>query len=308
MLVFQGEGMVSFRRRVVQAVLAVFVVLCGVTCQLDAQQVFGRIFGTVTDATGGAVSNSKVTITDQNKGTQFDVTTNESGNYDKGQLVPGTYTVAVEAPGFSKQQFKDIPVLVDNAARVDASLQPGNVSETVEVTAAAPTLQTDRADVSTTFSSAQLIDTPSLGRNAQAFQLLTPGSVKIGSFSHASSEDPQGSAQIQVNGQNVSGTGYQLDGTENHEPIPGFMVPNPNIDALAEQKISSQDYDAEFGYAGAGIQNASTKSGTNDFHFTAFEYLRNNSPGFTSFARDPFSEPGGAPAFKWNQFGGSIGG
>jgi len=275
---------------------------------LKAQQVFGRIFGTVTDATGGAVSNSKVTITDQNKGTQFDVTTNESGNYEKGQLVPGTYTVAVEAPGFSKQQFKDIPVLVDNAARVDASLQPGNVSETVEVTAAAPTLQTDRADVSTTFSSRQLVDIPSLGRNAQAFQLLTPGSVKIGSFAHASSEDPQGSAQIQVNGQHFSGTGYQLDGTENQDPILGIIVVNPNIDALGEQKISSQDYDAEFGYAGAGIQNASTKSGTNDLHFTAFEYLRNNSPGFTSFARDPFSEPRGAPAFKWNQFGGSIGG
>src|SRR3954452_4225053 len=191
---------------------------------VKAQQIFGRIFGTVTDATGGAVPNSKVTITDQNKGTQFDVTTNESGNYDKGQLVPGTYTVAVEAPGFSKQQFKDIPVLVDNAARVDASLQPGNVSEVVDVTAAAPTLQTDRADVSTTFSSTQLIDTPSLGRNAQAFQLLTPGSVKIASFAHASSEDPQGSAQVQVDWRHFSGRGFQLDGREIIAPILGIVV------------------------------------------------------------------------------------
>src|SRR5947209_16597785 len=88
---------------------------------LFAQQVFGRIFGTVTDATGGAVSNAKVTITDQNKGTDFDVTTNESGNYEKGQLIPGIYSVAVQAPGFQKQQFKDIRVQVDNAARIDAS-------------------------------------------------------------------------------------------------------------------------------------------------------------------------------------------
>src|SRR5437763_4922775 len=86
---------------------------------LKAQQVFGKIFGTVTDATGGAVSNAKVTITDQNKGTDYDVTTNESGNYDKGQLIPGTYSVAVEAAGFAKQQFKDIRVQVDNAARID---------------------------------------------------------------------------------------------------------------------------------------------------------------------------------------------
>jgi len=285
----------------------VFALLCSVTCQLDAQQVFGRIFGTVTDATGGAVSNAKVTITDQNKGTDYDVTTNESGNYDKGQLIPGIYSVSVEAAGFAKQQFKDIRVQVDNAARIDASLQPGNVTQTVEVTAAAPTLQADRADVQTTFTSKELVDLPSLGRNAQALELLSPGTSRIG-FAHASSEDPQGSAQITVNGQHFSGTGFQLDGTDNQDPILGIIVINPNIDSLNEQKISAQDYDAEFGYAGAGIQNASTRSGTNQFHFSAFEYFRNQSPGFTTFARDPFAEPNGAPPFKWNQFGGSFGG
>ncbi len=288
---------------------------CFITCAVlalpsgigNAQQVFGRIFGTVTDASGGAVQNAKVTITDQSKNTQFTATTNESGNYEKGQLIPGSYTVSVEAPGFAKQQFKDIAVQVDNAARVDASLQPGNVSETVEVTAAAPTLQADRADVQTTFTSKELIDLPLLGRNSQALELLSPGTSRIG-FAHASSEDPQGSAQVEVNGQHFSGTGYQLDGTENQDPILGIIVVNPNIDSLAEQKISSQDYDAEFGYAGAGIQNASTKSGTNTLHFSAFEYFRNNTPGFADFGRDPFAEPNGAPTLKWNQFGGSIGG
>jgi Carboxypeptidase regulatory-like domain/TonB dependent receptor len=273
----------------------------------SAQQVFGRIFGTVTDASGGAVQNAKVTLTDQSKGTQFSATTNESGNFEKGQLIPGSYSVDVEATGFQKASFKNILVQVDNAARVDATLQPGNVSQTVEVTAAAPTLQSDRADVSTTFTSQQLVDLPLLGRNAQALELLMPGTSKIG-WNHAASENPQGSVQIQVNGQHFSGTGFQLDGTENQDPILGIIVVNPNIDSLNEQKISSQDYDAEFGYAGAGIQNASTRSGTNQVHFSAFEYLRNNTPGFTTFARDPFAEPNGAPAFKWNQFGGSIGG
>ncbi|MBV8833550.1 MAG: TonB-dependent receptor, partial [Acidobacteriaceae bacterium] len=299
--------MVGNRRHTYWAVAFISALFC-ISSSASAQQVFGRIFGTVTDATGGAVQNAKITITDQNKGTQFDATTNESGNYEKGQLIPGSYTVDIEAPGFSKQQFKDITVQVDNAARVDASLQPGNVSQTVEVTAAAPTLQADRADVQTTFTSKQLVDLPSVGRNAQAFSLLAPGAVTIGSFAHAASEDPQGSAQIQINGQHFSGTGYQLDGTENQDPILGIVVINPNIDSLNEQKIAAQDYDAEFGYAGAGIQNASTKSGTNDFHATAFEYFRNNSPGFTDFARNPFTEPNGAPAFKHNQFGGSLGG
>jgi hypothetical protein len=299
--------MVSSRRGPFPALFLASVLLLGLTANANAQQVFGRIFGTVTDATGGAVQNAKVTITDQAKGTQFEATTNESGNYDRGQLIPGTYTIEVAAPGFAKQQFKDIRVQVDNAARVDASLQPGNVTQTVEVTAAAPTLQSDRADVQTTFTSEQLIDIPSVNRNAQALELLAPGTSQM-SWAHASSEDPQGSAQIQVNGQHFSGTGYQLDGTENQDPILGIVVVNPNIDSLAEQKISSQDYDAEFGYAGAGIQNASTKSGTNQLHFSVFEYLRNNSPGFTDFGRDPFAEPNGAPPLKYNQFGGSIGG
>jgi hypothetical protein len=272
-----------------------------------AQQVFGSIFGTVTDASGGGVPNAKVTIVDQLKGTQFATTTNESGNYTVGHLIPGTYTVNIEGTGFRKETFKDIHVQVDNAARVDSKLEVGNVSESVEVTAAAPTLQSDRADVATTFTSKQLVDLPSISRNAQAYELLSPGTSRIG-FAHASSEDPQGSAQIEVNGQHFSGTGYQLDGTENQDPILGIIVINPNIDSLSEVKMSAQAYDAEFGYAGAGIQNSSTKSGTNTIHGSAFEYFRNNSSGFSDFGRDPFAEPNGAPLLRYNQFGGSIGG
>src|SRR5689334_17838196 len=107
------------RSRVVRVLgfLSVAVFLTSVV-PLRAQQVFGRIFGTVTDATGGAVPNAKVTITDQNKGTTFDTTTNESGNYEKGQLIPGTYSVTIEAPGFNKNKTPDVTVQVDNAARV----------------------------------------------------------------------------------------------------------------------------------------------------------------------------------------------
>src|SRR5947209_7283504 len=125
-----------------------------------------------------------------------------------------------------------------------------------------------------------------------------PGTSRVATFAHETSEDPQGSAQIIVNGQHFSSTGFQLDGTENQDPILGIIVINSNLDSLAETKISSQDYDAEFGYAGAGIQNSSTKSGTNSYHGSAFDYFRNNSRGFTDFGRDPFAEPNGAPVFK----------
>ncbi len=273
-----------------------------------SQQVFGNIYGTVTDKTGGAVPGAQVTITDQDKGTKFEVTTNADGNYTKDRLIPGTYTVEVEGKGFRKAVSKDVRVNVDQGSRLDVTLELGEMTQTVEVSAAAPLLQSDRADVATTFTTQQLEDLPSFERNAQSYLLLTPGAVKLNGWDHAASENPQGSKQILVNGQHFSGTGYQLDGTENQSPILGIIVINPNLDSLSESKISSQNYDAEFGYAGAGIMNISTKSGSNELHGTGFEYLRTNTSGFTDFGRNPFSEPNGAPAVHWNQFGGSIGG
>src|SRR5207302_563125 len=158
-------------------------------------------------------------------------------------------------------------------------------------------------------SSSQLENLPSFDRNFQAYELLTPGAQRLG-WNHASSEDPQGSIQIQVNGQNFAGTGFQLDGTDIQDPIMGIIVINPALDSITEARLTSQNYDAEFGAATAGLVNVSTKSGTNEFHGSAFEYLRNNSPGFQDYARNPFNsaENSQVPPVKWNQFGGSIGG
>ncbi len=275
------------------------------------QQVFGSIYGTVTDPSGAGIPNAKVTISDDNKGLHFEVQANADGNYSKDRLIPGIYTITVETQGFNKAINKGVQVNVDSAARVDFRLQVGQVTEQVEVTSAAPLLQTDRADIATTFSAKQLVDLPRLDRNFQSFLLLTPGTSRLG-WNHASSENPQGSIQIQVNGQHFGSTGYQLDGTDNQDPILGIIVINPAIDSLGESKVSGQNYDAEFSYVGAGIVNASTKSGTNQIHGSVFEYLRDNTPGFTTFARNPFGgedrADGGVPPVKWNQFGGSIGG
>lgn len=277
-----------------------------------AQQVFGSIYGTVTDASAGAVPNAKVSITDQNKGTRFDVFTNTDGNFSRDRLIPGLYAITVEVSGFSKQVAKDVQVNIDASSRVDFALKVGQVSEQIEVTAAAPLLQADRADISTNFTNKQLVDLPRLDRNYQSFLLLTPGTSRLG-WNHASSENPQGSIQIQVNGQHFGSTGYILDGTDNQDPILGIIIVNPAIDSVTETKISGQNYDAEFSYVGAGILNTSTKSGANQIHGSVFEYLRDNTPGFTTFARDPFNgaesaAAGGVPPVKWNQFGGSIGG
>ncbi len=276
---------------------------------LWAQAVYGSIFGTVTDPTGAVVPNAKITITDIGKNIKYETATNADGNYTRTQLTPGTYRVEVEATGFRKATANDVTVNADTSSRVDVKMEVGNVSEAVEVTAEAPLLKSDRSEVSTTFTAQQLNNLPSFERNFQAYELLVPGTQKLG-WQHASSENPQGSLQIEVNGQHFSGTGFQLDGTDNQDPILGIIVINPTLESVTESKMTTQNYDAEFGLAIAGIVTAQTKSGTNSFHGSAFEYLRNNSPGFVTAARNPFNsaEDKTTPPVKWNQFGGSIGG
>jgi hypothetical protein len=272
----------------------------------SAQQVFGSIFGTVTDATGAAVVNAKVTIADENKGTKFEVTTDSSGNYNKGQLIPDPYKVTIEAAGFQRVASSTIDVRVDEAARFDAALKVGDVTTEVQVTATAPLLQTDRGDIAQTFTAKELQDLPNIGRNLQSMTLLEPGSAKLG-WQHASDENPQNSIQMVVDGQLFSQMGYELDGTTNQDPILGIIVINPNIDSIAEVKQSLQNFDAEFNMVGGGIASYSTKSGTNDFHGSAFEYNQINTPGFKTVASNPFSGLP-SPLYRQNQFGGSIGG
>src|SRR5579885_650418 len=299
-----------------RACLYSFFAVCALelsTVPLQAQQVFGSIIGTVTDPSGAPVANAKVTITDVNKGTTFNTTTNTSGIYTKGQLIPDPYTVTIEAPGFQKAVSNPLTVEVDRATQFNATLQVGSVQQQVEVTATTPLLQTTTADVAQTLTTQQVEELPAIGRNLQSFELLNPGTVKF-SWQHASDENPQGSVQTEVNGQLFDSTGYYLDGTINQDPILGIIVINPTFDSVNEVKQANQDYDAEFGYTGAGLITYSTKSGSNQFHGDAFEYMYINTPGFQDFARDPFSQntalsPGVyTPTTHQNQFGGSIGG
>ncbi|MGA7413844.1 MAG: carboxypeptidase-like regulatory domain-containing protein, partial [Bryobacteraceae bacterium] len=288
-------------------VWAVVAILTAVlTGSASAQQVFGSIYGTITDASGAAVANAKITISDPAKGTTSEVTTDAAGNYRKGQLIPDTYKVTIEAPGFQKVVSSDIVVEVDASARFDAALKVGDVTTEVEVTAAAPLLQTASGDVAQTFTSKEVTELPNIGRNIQSMELLEPGSAKMG-WQHASDENPQGSVQMVVDGQLFSAMGYELDGTTNQDPILGIIVINPTMDSLSEIKQALQNFDAEFSYVGGGVASYSTKSGSNEFHGDAFEYLQLNTPGFTSFAANPFT---GLPAatYRQNQFGGSISG
>ncbi len=278
----------------------------------QGQAVYGSVYGTVTDSTGAAIPNATVTVTDEAKGITVSTTSNGSGAYSVDHLIPDLYTVKVEAPGFKGFQTTHLQVLADTSPKVDAPLQTGGASETVNVNAdAVPQLKTDRADVATTFDTKTVDDLPIQGRNFTSLQLLLPGAEQLG-WGHAASENPQASQQIQIDGQAFGGVAYELDGTDNQDPILGIIVVNPALDAITEAKIATQNFDAEFGKAVSAVVTVQTKSGSNNFHGSAFDYRRSAA----NLARDPFSQnPGPDNNFKkvvpiglYNQFGGSLGG
>ena len=294
-------------RRSIWVGLAVLCLVSGFkTSTTLAQAVYGSILGTVTDPQGGAVSGAKVTVTSVTKSTAVETATNESGNYSVTHLIPDTYKIRIEAAGFKGTDIPVVQVSADSAAHVDATMQVGAVTQSVEVTGEIPQLKTDRADVDVEFSQKYVEDLPVLNRNFTNFELLSPGTQKLVGWSHAATENPQGGGQIFVNGQHFSGTNFELDGTDNQDPILGIIVVNPNLDAVGEAKIALQDYDAESGKATAGIVKVQTKSGSNDFHGSGFYYYRNSEQE----ARDPFTNKPGVPlaAATWKQYGGSVGG
>src|SRR5436190_9686656 len=292
---------------------AALTVLGCLAPRLNAQAVYGSIVGTVSDSSSSAVPSAKITITDMGRDVTTTTTANDSGNFMQRYLIVGRYRVRVEAPGFKTYVQENVPVSVDTEVRVAATLEVGEMTQTVEVTAEAGILKTERSDVATTWSEKTVTNLPTLNRRFTNFQLMTPGVVSFPtSMTAASAENPQGSYRMLVNGQSFAGTSHLLDGTDNHDAVLGWIVINPTLDSVTEAKITTANYDAEFGVASAGVVSAQTKSGTNQLHGTAFEFLRNDHQQ----ARNPFTQSrpipnsGGrlVPLTQWNQFGGSIGG
>ena len=270
-----------------------------------AQSVYGSMFGTVTDKTGAAIPGATVTIKDEAKGTIVEVTSNAAGDYTVPHLIPDVYDLRVVAKGFKTFETKGISVEADTAPRIDPTMDVGGSAETVEVNAdSQPELKTESSDVSTVFNQQQVSSLPVGDQNFTNLQLLLPGAQLLG-WSHAADENPQGSKQIQVDGQAFGGTAFELDGTDNEDPILGIIVINPSMDSVTETKITTQNFDAELGKAVSAVVTAQTRSGTNSFHGSVYDFRTGNA----NYARDPFdTAPGGLPAGLKNRMGASIGG
>ncbi|MFC5860806.1 carboxypeptidase regulatory-like domain-containing protein [Acidicapsa dinghuensis] len=291
---------------------ASWMALLAIGCLLSlaparAQSVYGSIFGTVTDTTGAVVPGATVTVTDETKGTVVTVVSNETGDYTVSHLIPDVYDLKVEAKGFDSYVSKGITVQADTSPRVDVPLKvAGATGQTVEVSAdAVPELKTDRADVATVFDQQEVSDLPVGDQNFTNLQLLLPGAQLLG-WSHAADENPQASRQIQIDGQAFGGVAYELDGTDNQDPILGIVVVNPSMDSITETKITTQNFDAELGKAVSAVMAVQTKSGSNTLHGSAYDFRTSNA----FLAREPFSQgsPSAVPGGIKNKFGGSIGG
>jgi len=275
-----------------------------------AQAVYGSLFGTVLDNTGAVVPNAKVTVTDVAKGTQTVVQSNGEGFWRADNLIPDTYTVQVEAGSFAPGHAEGVELHAGTSQQVNISLQIQGSQQSVTVTSAAPALKTDRAEVSEVLNERSIQELPNLTRNFTAFALLTPG-MQHSSFNIQGPENPQGGLALNSNGSNYGVQGFLLDGTDNRDPVLGIIVINPTLDSIGELKVTTQNYDAEFGGAAGGIISASTRSGSNNFHGDAFwfrhsDYLEARDP-FAQSLRDPVTNRF-IPSTLYSQFGGRLGG
>jgi hypothetical protein len=282
--------------------------------RLDAQAVYGNIIGSVRDPSGAFVGGAKVTIKNIDQNFIANTTTNDSGNFTLAQLPPGRYEVTVEKPGFNRTTQQNVTVSVGQSTTVDAGLQIGEVTQQLVVTEAPPQIETDRAEVHTMLDSRQITQLPVFNRNFTNLTLLVPG-AQLNTFQHAAAENPQQSTLVNTNGQEFSGTNYLLDGMNNNDSVLGILMVNPPLDSIGETSIATSNYDAEFSQAGGAVVRVETKSGSNQLHGSAFEFLQNNifqaRDSFTQGLHDPGTpapDHRGLPALRWNQFGASLGG
>src|SRR5215813_1889675 len=281
--------------------------------RLSAQAIYGSIAGVVVDPSGAAVAGAKVTVRDIDRDVSFSTVTNETGNYTQQHLIAGRYQVKVESQGFRTFIQEALTVSADTQARLDVKVQVGEVNQSVEVSSEAGLLKTDRSDVAIQFDQKAVNELPMLNRRFSNFQLITPGVMQTsGGPNSTESENPMGSYRLEVNGHMYSGVSHLLDGTDNHDSVLAYQVINPTLESVTEAKITTSAFDAEFSNAGAMVVSSQTKSGTNQLHGSAFEFLRNDHLQ----ARDPFAQAQPIygsngrmiPVTIWNQFGVSFGG
>ncbi|MBL8218273.1 MAG: TonB-dependent receptor [Bryobacterales bacterium] len=263
--------------------------LCAAASFLFGQGNTGSILGTITDATGAVVPGAKVSVINTRTNVKVESTSDSVGNYLFNFLSPSSYRVEAEVTGF-KKFTREVNLETGRQLRVDVDLETGATTETVNVVGSTPLLETETGTLGATIENRQVVSLPTLGRNPQDFRLLVPGVVL----------NRDGNAVTQ--GGLVRKDPYYIDGAHSSNHVWSGNPVNPNPDVIQEFRVVTNSFSAEFGETSGAVMQSTTKSGTNQIHGTAFEFLRNdklNGGNFYTHTR---------PIVRRNQYGGTIGG
>ena len=304
---FDGQNAPTLARRL-QRTIFLFTLLFAGFATAFGQLTTADILGTVTDASGAAIPNATIVLTNTGTNEKRTATSNASGEYSFNLLQVGHYSISTKATGFEASITKDLAVEAGDRARNDVHLQAGSQDQVIEVTASTPLLQADSATVSSTVTAQAVQDLPLNGRNFVQLVSLVPGANEGQGNGLSSGGRPDdrrtNAAGLSINGQDESLNNWVVDGVDDNERIIGTIGIKPNVEGIQEITVQTNSYAAEAGRTAGGVINIVTVSGTNKFHGSAYEYFRNDIFDGRSY----FQTTGNKPELRQNQFGGSIGG
>src|SRR5580698_1091118 len=280
--------------------LSCFILVVPVWAQKDT----GSIVGTVKEGTGAVVPNADVEVSDVERGQTFKTTTSDSGEFVASPLHVGRYKITVEKAGFKKAVSEVVELDVQGRIAINMTLQVGQISEEMLVTGAEPLLETETSELGQVVDRRRVSNLPLNGRNFAQLALLTTGTAP----SEPGARD-EGGYGFSANGARSLQNNFLLDGIDNNSNLPDLLneanyVIQPPVEALQEFKVQTNAYSAEFGRGNGAIVNAVIKSGTNQLHGSAWEFLRNNKLD----GRNYFDAVGPVPQYQQNQFGATFGG
>ncbi len=277
----------TFRSGSATVVMTIWAVLA-----LDAQNPTASVVGTVKDPSGATIAGAKIDVRNTDTNDVREVTSDPKGEYAVTNLVPGRYDVAVIKEGFQSARRTGIELQMEQAARLEFLLQVGAVSESVEVTASAPAVNTENSVKGEVMVSKEIVEMPLDGRNISDLAYLTPGVAPAPAGALGSS--------FNINGARGDNTNFVLDGFNDQNARAASMKVSPSLEALDEFKMQTTGYSAEYGRLAGGVMNMVLKTGTNQLHGSLFEFVRND----IFDARNSF-DPSKAP-LRRNQFGGML--
>jgi hypothetical protein len=271
-----------------------------------AQETTANITGRITDPSGAAVANAKVTARDADRGTVFSTQSNTDGVYNLSRLPIARYEVRVEASGFQTAVHTSLALTLGQTASIDIALTVGQLSQQVVVEAGAEVLQTQTTEVGSVLESSSIANLPLETRNYNQLTLLIPGSVTISPASFNTGLKTFNSARPNLNGNREQANYYLLDGMENTEFVDNNVAYSPNVDAIQQMSIVTNNPSAELGQFLGGVISVGLKSGTNQYHGSAFEYLRNDFFNANEWSNNFNGLP--TPRQRWNEYGTTFGG